>query len=142
MMDVYELIQMGSGMKKSIFDEQTSKALKKWHEKAKKKRVQRVSASSKTLGSSSNASPLRSFGRSLQRFKSTGHSIRVPAYDDLESSDYEGDPLATPTEESTIESINVDVDGHEIHQIAETDQPHSTEHAKEEFSFIKPAPQK
>lgn len=29
--------QMGSTMKRSVFDEQTSKALKQWHNKAKKK---------------------------------------------------------------------------------------------------------
>lgn len=132
---------MGSGMKKSIFDEQTSKALKKWRETAKKKRVQQASAT-KTLGGSSNASPLRSFGRSLRRFKTTGHSIRVPAYEDLESSDHEADPLAMPAQVSATELINVDVDGDEIHEIAETDQPQSIEQTKEEgdeFSFIKPA---
>lgn len=130
-------MQMGSGMKRSIFDEQTSKALMKWQETAKKKRAKRASAT-KTLGGSSNASPLHS----LRRFKTTGHSIRVPTYEDLESSDYEGDPLATPTQASTSESINVDVkDGDEIQQIAETEQPHSTIQTKEgdEFSFIKPA---
>ncbi|CAK9321354.1 unnamed protein product [Citrullus colocynthis] len=138
---IYALVtQMGSGMKRSIFDEQTSKALKKWHETAKKKkRVQRASAT-KTLGGSSNASPLPSFGRSLRRFKTTGHSIRVPAYEDLESSDYEGDPLATPTQVSTTESINVDVDGDEIREIAEKDQPHNTKQEEgDDFSFIKPA---
>ncbi|TYK11361.1 MLO-like protein 10 isoform X1 [Cucumis melo var. makuwa] len=136
---IYALVnQMGSGMKRSIFDEQTSKALKKWHETAKKKRAKRASAT-KTLGGSSNASPLRS----LRRFKTTGHSIRVPTYEDLESSDYEGDPSATPTQVSTSESINVDVeDGDEIQEIAETEQSHSTMQSKEgdEFSFIKPAP--
>ncbi|KGN55592.1 MLO-like protein 10 [Cucumis sativus] len=135
---IYALVnQMGSGMKRSIFDEQTSKALMKWQETAKKKRAKRASAT-KTLGGSSNASPLHS----LRRFKTTGHSIRVPTYEDLESSDYEGDPLATPTQASTSESINVDVkDGDEIQQIAETEQPHSTIQTKEgdEFSFIKPA---
>jgi hypothetical protein len=33
-----KLLQMGSRMKKSIFDEQTSKALKKWHNTVKKKK--------------------------------------------------------------------------------------------------------
>ncbi|XP_022933548.1 MLO-like protein 8 isoform X1 [Cucurbita moschata] len=142
---IYALVtQMGSGMKTSIFDEQTSKALKKWHEKAKKKRVLRSSAT-RTFGRSSNASPLSSFGRSLRRFKTTGHSIRVPAYDDLESSDYEGDSPATAMQVSTIESSNVDVDGDEIHEIGEREQPESLEQTKEEgdeFSFIKPAPVK
>lgn len=47
--------QMGSNMKKSIFDEQTSKALKKWHMKAQKKKNNtedhRMEPTTQTLGS-------------------------------------------------------------------------------------------
>lgn len=124
-------------MKKSVFDEQTSKALKRWRDTVKKKRVQRASAT-QTLGGGSNASPVRSLGRSLRRFKTTGHSIRVDAYEDLESSDYEGDALATPAPES----INVDVRGEEIQQVVETNQAHLVEQTEEEgdeSSFIKAA---
>ncbi|XP_022158300.1 MLO-like protein 8 [Momordica charantia] len=135
---IYALVtQMGSGMKKSVFDEQTSKALKRWRDTVKKKRVQRASAT-QTLGGGSNASPVRSLGRSLRRFKTTGHSIRVDAYEDLESSDYEGDALATPAPES----INVDVRGEEIQQVVETNQAHLVEQTEEEgdeSSFIKAA---
>ncbi|EPS70534.1 hypothetical protein M569_04226, partial [Genlisea aurea] len=47
---LYALVtQMGSHMKKSIFDEQTSKALKSWHNKAKKK--DRPIPQTKKLGS-------------------------------------------------------------------------------------------
>lgn len=49
---------MGSTMKRSIFDEQTSKALKKWHKKAVKKKNE---GSVKTLGASpGDDSPVRS----------------------------------------------------------------------------------
>lgn len=127
---------MGSGMKKSIFHEQTSKALKKWRDTVKKKRVlQRALATTQTLGGGSNA------GRSLRRLKTTGHSVRVSTYEDLESSDYEGDILATSTPE--LEANNVDVEGSEIHPVVETNQPHRVEHTKEEgdeLSFVKPAP--
>ncbi|KAL5778395.1 hypothetical protein ACOSP7_011321 [Xanthoceras sorbifolium] len=55
---LYALVtQMGSTMKKSIFDEQTSKALKQWHKKAVHRRSVRQlgSESSRTLGSSSRS---------------------------------------------------------------------------------------
>ncbi|KAE8057426.1 hypothetical protein FH972_014121 [Carpinus fangiana] len=60
---LYALVtQMGSTMKKSIFDEQTSKALKEWHKKAvKKKNDGRGPASPRALnGSSPGESPLQS----------------------------------------------------------------------------------
>ncbi|KAG0494133.1 hypothetical protein HPP92_005127 [Vanilla planifolia] len=44
---------MGSQMKQSIFDEQTSKALKKWHQAAKKKNV-KESANSPTRSPASS----------------------------------------------------------------------------------------
>lgn len=49
---------MGSTMKKSIFDEQTSKALKKWHKNAVKKKDEKIPT--KTLGGSPGDSPLQS----------------------------------------------------------------------------------
>ncbi|KAG0494141.1 hypothetical protein HPP92_005135 [Vanilla planifolia] len=51
---LYALVsQMGSQMKQSIFDEQTSKALKKWHQAAKKKNV-KESANSPTRSPASS----------------------------------------------------------------------------------------
>ncbi|KAK7351822.1 hypothetical protein VNO77_11544 [Canavalia gladiata] len=50
---LYALVtQMGSTMKKSIFDEQTSKALKKWHKNALKKKVSKGRTETRTLGES------------------------------------------------------------------------------------------
>ncbi|KZV43070.1 MLO-like protein 5-like [Dorcoceras hygrometricum] len=57
---LYALVtQMGSQMKKSIFDEQTSKALMNWHNKIKKKneRAQPNTPRSRRLGGSPNNSP-------------------------------------------------------------------------------------
>lgn len=52
---------MGSTMKRSIFDEQTSKALKQWHQKAVKKKTDgRASSPPRTLGGSPGDSPVQS----------------------------------------------------------------------------------
>ncbi|KAG5065051.1 hypothetical protein JHK86_008782 [Glycine max] len=48
---LYALVtQMGSTMKKSIFDEQTSKALKQWHKNALKKKPSKGRTETQTLG--------------------------------------------------------------------------------------------
>ncbi|KAF5455606.1 hypothetical protein F2P56_025166 [Juglans regia] len=59
---LYALVtQMGSTMKRSIFDEQTSKALKQWHKKAvKKKNDGKGSSPPRTLGGTPRDSPLPS----------------------------------------------------------------------------------
>ncbi|KAM3711077.1 hypothetical protein ACB098_01G081400 [Castanea mollissima] len=59
---LYALVtQMGSTMKRSIFDEQTSKALKQWHQKAVKKKTDvRASSPPRTLGGSPGDSPVQS----------------------------------------------------------------------------------
>ncbi|KAJ6391271.1 hypothetical protein OIU77_025290 [Salix suchowensis] len=49
---LYALVtQMGSRMKKSVFDEQTSKALKRWHMLVKKRHVKGGKTPTRTLGS-------------------------------------------------------------------------------------------
>ncbi|EPS73284.1 hypothetical protein M569_01471, partial [Genlisea aurea] len=53
---LYALItQMGSHMKKSIFDEQTSRALKKWHMAVKKKHGEKSSVHTHDGGSPSSS---------------------------------------------------------------------------------------
>ncbi|KAG2400786.1 hypothetical protein LR48_Vigan09g040400 [Vigna angularis] len=50
---LYALVtQMGSTMKKSIFDDQTSKALKQWHKNALKKKTSKGRHETRTLGGS------------------------------------------------------------------------------------------
>ncbi|KAI3465470.1 hypothetical protein Pfo_022133 [Paulownia fortunei] len=57
---LYALVtQMGSHMKKSIFDEQTSKALMNWHNKVRKKN-ERVQPRTRKLGGSPGDSPEQS----------------------------------------------------------------------------------
>uniref|UniRef100_A0A5K1GKZ4 MLO-like protein n=8 Tax=Nymphaea colorata TaxID=210225 RepID=A0A5K1GKZ4_9MAGN len=80
---------MGSHMKRSIFDDQTSKALRKWQQAAKKKHE-------KPTGGSPKASP-----EHIERVMTTGRqarsrSIRLGGsrtyYSDHEVSDIEADP--------------------------------------------------
>ncbi|CAN1760925.1 MLO-like protein 8 [Linum perenne] len=124
---LYALVtQMGSNMKKAMFDEQTSKALKKWHMAVKKKKKQAGTvkgrkSSVRTLGSGSgDASPLSvdtsftgrtlnslgSSGHTLHRFKTTGHSTHshYAYHDDSELSDMETVALS-PT--ATSPSVHV-----------------------------------
>ncbi|KAF9618737.1 hypothetical protein IFM89_002432 [Coptis chinensis] len=76
---LYALVtQMGSTMKRSIFDEQTSKALKKWHMKAVKK--EGMAPTTRTLGGSPDSSP-RSPGNPIQQLKTNGHSARSSTSD-------------------------------------------------------------
>ncbi|KNA23019.1 hypothetical protein SOVF_028620 [Spinacia oleracea] len=94
---VYALVtQMGSNMKKSIFDEQTSKALMKWHMEVKRKQENtEKSPSTRTLGGSSkrlrNSSKGYSSGPTLHRFMTTGHSTNSSSYVELHESDGEGE---------------------------------------------------
>lgn len=122
---------MGSRMKKSIFDEQTSKALKKWHMDVKMKKVGRGGKSpTVTLGGSPTLSMVRASGQSLHRFKTTGHSTRSFVYEDHESSDFETDPLS-PTSSTTNLIIGVDPD---VLQ-SDLDEPHHGEETKNEDDF-------
>ncbi|KAH6768295.1 hypothetical protein C2S51_013631 [Perilla frutescens var. frutescens] len=57
---LYALVtQMGSNMKKSIFEEQTSKALKKWHQAAKQRNKQRKGITDTSSIMSGDATPTR-----------------------------------------------------------------------------------
>ncbi|PON63166.1 Mlo-related protein [Trema orientale] len=139
---LYALVtQMGSGMKKSIFDEQTSKALKKWHMAVKKKQGggRGPKSPTVTLGGSSTVSKVHSSGHTLHRFKTTGHSTRSSAYEDHETSDVESD-LMSPTSTTNL-IVRVDHDEEET----EINEPQSREHetrSEDDFSFVKPAPPK
>ncbi|XP_016482687.1 MLO-like protein 8 [Nicotiana tabacum] len=142
---LYALItQMGSNMKKSIFDEQTSKALKKWHMAVKKKAGAKGDKSTRTLGSgsprSSVGSPLHSsIGPTLHRFKTTGHSTRFNGYDDVEASDLENDPT-TPINRPEDSNAHVTDDDTEL-QVHVPQKEESTRN-EDDFSFSKPAPQR
>ncbi|KAK7406948.1 hypothetical protein VNO78_08584 [Psophocarpus tetragonolobus] len=131
---LYALVtQMGSRMKRAIFDEQTNKALKKWQKAAKEKKKGAV-----TLGKSNagmvNGSPMgstsavNSSGPTLHRFKTTGHSTRSSTYEDQ----YESDVELSPLSQTTSFIVRVDPDHHPIQGETNSSQP--------DFSFVKPHP--
>ncbi|CAI9763511.1 unnamed protein product [Fraxinus pennsylvanica] len=135
---LYALIaQMGTHMKKSIFDEQTSKALKKWHMAVKKKQGGKGGRSPRMLGSGSPTSSMGSPGPTLHRFETTGHSTHFSRYEEHgESSDLEADPSVHMEKTSSL-IVRVERDGTENHRSI----PHNGEESKnEDFSFDKPAP--
>ncbi|CAN1218465.1 MLO-like protein 8 [Linum perenne] len=144
---LYALVtQMGSNMKKAVFDEQTSKALKKWHMAVKKKKqagtVKGRKSSVRTLGSSiGDASPLSvdasstgrtlnsstSSGHTLHRFKTTGHSTRshYAYHDDSELSDMETEAVS-PTAASS--SVHVSLINRSRRDLLEVDDEESKGH--------------
>ncbi|KAK7386562.1 hypothetical protein VNO78_26895 [Psophocarpus tetragonolobus] len=72
---LYALVtQMGSRMKKSIFNEQTSKALKKWHMAVKKNQGVGGNTRVRAIDGSTADSTLHSSSPTLHRFNTTGHS--------------------------------------------------------------------
>ncbi|PSS29977.1 MLO-like protein [Actinidia chinensis var. chinensis] len=140
---LYALIaQMGSHMKKSIFDEQTSKALKKWHMAVKKKHGKGGKSPSRAMVESSTksmSSTLHSSGPTLHRFKTTGHSTRSSSYEEHETSDFDEEP-PSPTSSTTNLLVRVNHDDSEI----EASPPHAGDGSRhgDDFSFVKPAPLK
>ncbi|KAI3784395.1 hypothetical protein L1987_43494 [Smallanthus sonchifolius] len=144
------LSQMGSNMKKSIFDEQTARALKHWRMVVKKKHGGKGGKSpTRSVGTSLSASPVHSMaspiystsGARLHRFKTTGHSMRsvAAAYEDTDASDFEAEPLSP--ESSTAHLIDVRDDYQSDNEIK---LDHSTQQEVEtrnedEFSFAKSA---
>jgi len=73
--------QMGSHMKKAVFDEQMAKALKKWHKDIKLKKGKARKLPSKTLGVSESFSlSSSSSATTLHRSKTTGHSSNIIYY--------------------------------------------------------------
>ncbi|KAM7515991.1 hypothetical protein LguiA_005574 [Lonicera macranthoides] len=140
---LYALIaQMGSHMKKSIFDEQTAKALKHWRMAVKKKHggksPSRTPGGGSPMASSMSSSTINSSAAMLHRFKTTGHSTRSVTYGDHDASDLEADP---PSPESQRTQLIKRVDDYDTDN--ETSGSHHMEETRNEddFSFVKPAPQ-
>lgn len=133
--------QMGSRMKKSVFDDQTSKALKNWHMLVKKRHAKGGKTPSRTLGSVSPSVSSVSSAHALQRFKTTGHSTRSSyTFDDQDESDLEAE-ASSPTTATTSFIVRVDDDDDDV---TEVDVPRQEEETRNEddFSFAKPAPPK
>ncbi|KAK1322030.1 MLO-like protein 8 [Acorus calamus] len=118
----FTLFQMGTHMKKSIFDEQTSRALKKWRKDAKKNQGKPSQGSRTPRGGTPEASPSTSPVHPLQRSKTTGHSVSK------KSRKYSSDP-EFDTPEST--SVLIQTGSHEAALAEER-------HDGDDFSFSKP----
>ncbi|KAI3781314.1 hypothetical protein L2E82_11324 [Cichorium intybus] len=143
------LSQMGSTLKKSIFDEHTAKALKKWRMAVKRKHGDKTPRSTATSLVASPVHPMASVlrptttGATLHRFHTTGHSTRSNfTYEDTDVSNFEGEPLSP--ESSTRKLLDVRVDYHSDNEI---ELDHVSQHEVEtnhvdDFSFSKPAPPK
>ncbi|WJX61314.1 MLO-like protein 8, variant 2 [Trifolium repens] len=129
---LYALVtQMGSRMKKSVFDEQTSKALKKWHMTVKKKQrtVKLGKSTIGTIDGSTIGSTMQSPGPALHRFKTTGHSTRSSTFEEQDEYELSDNELA-----KTNLIVRVDHDGEQ--QVE--DRHHSEGEANnDEFTFFK-----
>ncbi|GAB2282909.1 MLO-like protein 8 [Dionaea muscipula] len=107
---LYALVtQMGSHMKRSVFDEQTGKALKNWHRTVKKKKHHQVEIDGKSphgpssFKGSSMGSPVQSTGRTLRRLKTTGPLTRSSfPYEDHEKEDPDADSNGDGQAEITL----------------------------------------
>lgn len=136
---------MGSNMKKSIFDEQTAKALKQWRMVVKKKHGGKGGKTpTRSVATSLNASPVHPMastvyptsGAMLHRFKTTGHSTHsVATYDDTDASDFEAEPLSP--ESSTRKLLDIRVDYHSDNEIKldNSSQEEIETRNEDEFSF-------
>lgn len=131
---------MGSHMKRSIFDEHTSRALKKWHQIVKKKKGRSAHSPTRTLGSSTgvspSASPLHPY---LHRFMTTGHSAaqsRRTHLSDQDVSDMEGDEYQVS--QTAVLIGNAENTGSDA---ASREEEHVDEYRDgDNFSFAKPSP--
>ncbi|KAD3640632.1 hypothetical protein E3N88_29855 [Mikania micrantha] len=126
---LYALVsQMGSNMKKSIFDEQTSKALKNWRMAAVKKKHVGGSVGSNspptTPENPSGSSPTPSTSTSLNRFKTIGHSARSMGH-------------AVADDSFDTHSVNVQVDHQKNKKVDFSNQDHNMMN-EDDFSFDKP----
>ncbi|XP_051194113.1 MLO-like protein 9 [Lolium perenne] len=120
--------QMGSQMKRTIFDEQTAKALKKWHKAVVKKKHQQQKESSHAPSETATtdtteasrlsqcqfveAAPVQ---RHLHRYKTIAHVGATRPLSDSECSDTECETqtryLIPPTKQRSLDSeVRVDVD--------------------------------
>lgn len=104
---LYALVsQMGSHMKRSIFDEQTSKALKNWHRAVKRKHKKApgsLTASASVVTSPSATPPHHLFHSRTFGNSSRSHSpSRISYMSDQELSDHEIFEMASPSSTTNL----------------------------------------
>lgn len=125
-------------MKKSIFDEQTSKALKKWHKAAvKRKQGLKLGKSSvRSIDGSTPDSTIHSSGPTLHRYKTVGHSARTTsAYGDQD--DYQSDIELSPTSNLIVRVDQIEQDAKESeHQNVEETNEQQPIISEGSFKFV------
>uniref|UniRef100_A0A0D9XLZ9 MLO-like protein n=1 Tax=Leersia perrieri TaxID=77586 RepID=A0A0D9XLZ9_9ORYZ len=124
---LYALVsQMGSQMKRTIFDEQTAKALKKWHKAVVKKKQQKGSSHDPASGTPSTAADTTASHhetdadddaavpvRHLHRYKTIAHVGATGSLSDSDCSDTETTPfsssptrqLISPAKQRSLDSV-------------------------------------
>ncbi|KAJ6684573.1 MLO-LIKE PROTEIN 5-RELATED [Salix purpurea] len=115
---LYALVtQMGSTMKRSIFDQQTSKALKSWHQKAVKKtnEVKPDQLPTRTLGGSPDASSVHS--PSPTRSPPNKFGIGSPRFSDVEAE------AASRDQHTANITATVDVELNHLHRPGDNSSP-------------------
>ncbi|EMS61495.1 MLO-like protein 8 [Triticum urartu] len=121
--------QMGSSMKRTIFDEQTSKALKKWHKTTPTPHAPEAGGLSQCQFVA-EAVPVAN--RHLHRYKTIAHVGATRALSDSDCSDTDAEAqtryLIPPTKQRSLDSeVRVDVDA-------------ATPDLRDSFSFQRPPP--
>ncbi|GJU45983.1 MLO-like protein 8, partial [Tanacetum coccineum] len=133
------LSQMGSDMKKTIFNEQTAKALKQWRMAVKKKQGDKGAKSpTRALGNDLAASPIHLTSSPMHPIANTmlhrlEHSVGSTSYEDADTSKVVAEPLSRG---SSIEELNdVVVDKHNDN-IAQLDTS-AKQKSEDEFCLVK-----
>lgn len=121
-------LQMGSHMKRAIFEEQTAKALRKWHKAAKDRKKQRKTGAA-NLASGENT-PSRSTSSPMHLLHNYKHRSNAS-----ETESFPASPLsyASDTELSEMEASNHGR-REQITRIIPTDEKNGT-FASRDFSF-------
>lgn len=140
---LYALVsQMGSNMKKSIFDDQMSKALKSWHKAAVKRNKNEKSG--KSTRTTPSVSPMQSPVHPLHRFQTTGHSAHLSftsrtnsrRYAENDISDIEDEDSPTSSTANLIANMeNGDIEMGTTEIIRDNQEPPPS--TEDEFSFVK-----
>uniref|UniRef100_A0A0D9XLZ8 MLO-like protein n=1 Tax=Leersia perrieri TaxID=77586 RepID=A0A0D9XLZ8_9ORYZ len=124
--ELFIVLQMGSQMKRTIFDEQTAKALKKWHKAVVKKKQQKGSSHDPASGTPSTAADTTASHhetdadddaavpvRHLHRYKTIAHVGATGSLSDSDCSDTETTPfsssptrqLISPAKQRSLDSV-------------------------------------
>ncbi|XVE69573.1 hypothetical protein DITRI_Ditri10aG0002000 [Diplodiscus trichospermus] len=125
---LYALVtQMGSHMKRSIFEEQTAKALKNWHKAAKRRNKKKKEANGH-LSVSGETTPSRG--------TSPLHLLHKHKQRELQEDSVPNSPISNYYNYPSDTDLS-DIEGSSIHPAPPQDQGKPTDH-NIDFSFVKP----